>query len=1105
MIIGSIDHAKRVLDRFYQKWEKKPQIERWLVLDTETEPRLPYKASKDALVIGRARIKTFSLCYFGESYSAPTDLLHPKFPPIEDWVEWLIPIAENKGITKVFHNANYDLNVFFYEGLSVVKPIWDTMLGCWKANAELEKGLKTQASLYGRHIRKTATVDFSSIEDLTAYAEEDVIQTDELMQMQRLGYVFRNKIIQYCNSEGLIVSVPSNFPPGKLVVPNADLDPQEVLELRLQELPYLRSTIRAERYGFPVSRVKLNKARAVCAAKKDKIAKECFKYANKDVNLRSSKQLINLFGELGINIPFKTAKGKPSVNAKSLYFMAESHPIVSLLKDYRGVEKMESFLGRPNPVKPKDFGLEYFCDSNGVIRSSISTCGAVTGRTSSSLPNLTQIPASKDQFGVRACFVPPKGMSLLCLDYAQLELRVAALWTRDPAFIKILCDPKGDIHQNTANEFGVKRNPTAKQINFLLLYGGGGKVLSDNLTLAGVPTTKTVAWKYVERYNQVYRGIVEGRLALLEAHKRNGYIRTFIGRKRQLFGIDWDNEYSRHKAETTLSNNTTQGCLCPDTRLLTKQGLQDIVSLMQTMKVGKIGRRIWTGNAWELVTDVFSVGQKPLWKVTLSDGSVFNVSDTHLWKNELGEWVKTSSLRVGEYLQQSTTFVPKNLTLNRKPSEAEFVGFMIGDGTYSRTDLTLVSKKDSAIAAREELILTSIFSRSGWTVHQSSKIGYKTGHRYYIRQEYAAKVRELGLSRGDLSFSKRVPPWIFTASRACREAFVRGYYLTDGGTSYRSVMFTSVSEHLLRDLQVVLYSLGIKNTLKGFNRRKENERDYWRLYVSPASRGILFNIFRGLSGAKIERLARACRKSLTNRGKGDYLPPRLAKRVALDWQNSFVHLPCPSKEYYRRQAMFQKFSSGKGSISFARSLFLSEEISELVSRTYLRVVSVEDTGKKVEMFDLTVKPSHQYAAWNGVIMHNSGQDFLKASLIRADWNLFNPDKVIQSRMALKSSHKAYVADTARRVEKIRKEMKLAKCQWVLQVHDEAIWFCEKSAVEEMLNLCAEVMCFRHYFPAILPYCVPLVADGGAGENWQHAKSKEAQFRVEYGFQNEVEG
>lgn len=152
-----------------------------------------------------------------------------------------------------------------------------------------------------------------------------------------------------------------------------------------------------------------------------------------------------------------------------------------------------------------------------------------------------------------------KPFVIICNDYAGLELRIMTLYSRDKLMIKLLSDPSQDVHQNTADELGVGRDPDAKECNFLLQYAGTGWALAESLTNKGVPTTPQQADVYRQRHMQIYPDIPKQREYWLGEHQQNGFITYFTGRRRNLDGINWSDRSSRHKAETTLSNNAVQG------------------------------------------------------------------------------------------------------------------------------------------------------------------------------------------------------------------------------------------------------------------------------------------------------------------------------------------------------------------------------------------------------------------------------------------------------------------------------------------------------------------------------------------------------------------
>jgi len=152
-----------------------------------------------------------------------------------------------------------------------------------------------------------------------------------------------------------------------------------------------------------------------------------------------------------------------------------------------------------------------------------------------------------------------KDQVLICIDFSQVEIRFMAILAREPEMARVLSDPKGDIHQNTADKFGVSRDPDAKFLNFLLQYGGTEFMLSEQLTFLGVPTTVQQAAVHKQRYDEVYARVPAFRKELLEQHAQYGFVQNLTGRRRNLPGINWKSQYSVHQAETTLSNNVVQG------------------------------------------------------------------------------------------------------------------------------------------------------------------------------------------------------------------------------------------------------------------------------------------------------------------------------------------------------------------------------------------------------------------------------------------------------------------------------------------------------------------------------------------------------------------
>lgn len=549
MLVTTLKHAEAVFERFLRR--------PWAVTDTETKSRPQYKGKKDALVFGRMGMVCMSMCHKGESYAFVTSRFDPSFPTAQEYMALPSFRQLQKEVRIVFHNANYDWMVFWAEkrGFKFRKS-YCTMIGGWVANSAQEKSLKSHAPLYGRHIHKTSTVDFNNLADLSKYAEEDVVATDEIYQMQQFGEVVRFPKLRHLNSKGVLVTTPNPMPSGILEVPKAELGEFEKKFYDWHEWPYFKSTFDAEVLGFPVNKKKLKVIRTKIAEERERVLKKIYRKAGQVFNLNSNPQKVEVFKKLRIAMPFVSRKTqKPSLAADALIKMQmqSPNPFISDIQYCTSVSTLARFV---DPLK----GLGHYIAEDGRIHASANTVGAETGRGSSSNPNLQQIPSRKDIFAIKDAFEAPKGYSLICLDHAGLELRIMALLSREARMAEALNDVTRDIHTETANDFSVDRDPTAKQINFLLQYAGTAWALAEKLTIEGMPTTVSQADVYVQLYRQTRPRVIEYRQELLREHEKEGFVTLLTGRKRGLEEhIRWNSRSDRHRAETRLSNNVVQG------------------------------------------------------------------------------------------------------------------------------------------------------------------------------------------------------------------------------------------------------------------------------------------------------------------------------------------------------------------------------------------------------------------------------------------------------------------------------------------------------------------------------------------------------------------
>lgn len=564
MLISNLVATQQVLRRLYQRAQacKEP----YLVFDTETRAISPYP-SEDALTIGRAQVTFWSVCLNGEAYSFPTHNYSAEFPEAATSLQCLESFWSNPRITVVAHNWNYDGNVLWFQSTLPVKSnVWCTQIGSWAAAEYLETSLKDRAPVLGRFLRATSTVDFTDVREVARYAEQDVLATEELYLLQRYGGFTRSPTIVYYDNtrQPNPLYTPTE---GFFQEPTQTLSPFMRQWYTLLELPVLLATMRAEQRGIPFDATHLAEHIRPKVLTAVKTALEAvMAQAGVRFNPNSSQQLAAVVQRLGINYPFTTAKGAPSFKEDCLVRMQGTHPFFDAVLAYRKLVKMATTYVGADDTAGLNRWLNQF---TGRIHCTIGTVNAVTGRSSASRPNLQQIPARKDVFELRKCFTgTAKGLNLVprfrtrwslgVLDHGQLELRVMTLYAKDPTMTKVLRDPKGDIHNTTAERFGIARTP-AKNINFLLLFGGQYRLLANELTRFGTPTSEATAQEYCEQYERVYPGVVQQRLAWVQEHQRNGRIKLLFGRTRTLPFADFSNDYGIHRAETRLANNAVQG------------------------------------------------------------------------------------------------------------------------------------------------------------------------------------------------------------------------------------------------------------------------------------------------------------------------------------------------------------------------------------------------------------------------------------------------------------------------------------------------------------------------------------------------------------------
>ncbi len=291
------------------------------------------------------------------------------------------------------------------------------------------------------------------------------------------------------------------------------------------------------------------------ASERSRVEQVIYAEAGKEFNINSNPQLRKvLFEELGLPVKKKTATG-PSTDASVLQELAEEgHPLPALLMEYREIAKLESTYidALPRLVHPRDHRLH----------TSFNQTVAATGRLSSSDPNLQNIP-NRRELGreIRRGFVPRAGWRLLSADYSQIELRLLAHLSGDPAFVSAF-RAGGDIHKQTAAIiFGVdvadvtsEMRARAKTINFATIYGQGAHALSRQLRISNAEA-KAFIDTYFERFAGV-RAFLEQ--SVTDASAR-GYVETLFKRRRYIPELKERNRNMRAFGERIAGNAPIQG------------------------------------------------------------------------------------------------------------------------------------------------------------------------------------------------------------------------------------------------------------------------------------------------------------------------------------------------------------------------------------------------------------------------------------------------------------------------------------------------------------------------------------------------------------------
>jgi DNA polymerase-1 len=337
--------------------------------------------------------------------------------------------------------------------------------------------------------------------------------------------------------------------------PQLDQDEKLCRIYREIEIPVMAVLWQMERNGVLLDVKLLGELSREFGGKMLELEAKAHEQAGQPFNLNSPRQIQEILFDLNkLPVLKKTPSGTPSTDEDVLEQLALDHPLPKLILEYRGLAKLKSTY--------TDKLTEMIHPATGRVHTCYSQAVAVTGRLSSSDPNLQNIPIrTTEGRRIREAFIPARGSHILSADYSQIELRIMAHISRDESLLTAFAEGK-DIHRATASEvfsipaddLSAEQRRYAKAINFGLIYGMSAFGLSRQLDIE-----RSAAQQYMDRYFARYPGVAQYMQRTRELARRNGYVETVFGRRLWLQEINSGSAMRRQAAERAAINAPMQG------------------------------------------------------------------------------------------------------------------------------------------------------------------------------------------------------------------------------------------------------------------------------------------------------------------------------------------------------------------------------------------------------------------------------------------------------------------------------------------------------------------------------------------------------------------
>ncbi len=451
---------------------------------------------------------------------------------VDDVLDRLRPVLEDKRVPKFGQNLKYDLEVLSVHGVTLAGIAFDTMI----ASYLLDPGRRQHniAAIALEYLGRAVT----SIEELIGKGAEQLSFAEVELEAAR-DYSCEDAEVAYALTQVLAPAVEE-----------AGLTNL----MRDVELPLIPVLAGMELAGVALDTDMLERLGGEFGREIAAVQAKVWDLAGLEFNIDSPKQVSEvLFGRLGLRKGRRTKTGYSTDNSV-LTRLQHEHEAVALILEYRQLMKLKSgYLDAlPRLVNA----------TTGRVHTSFNQAVAATGRLSSSNPNLQNIP-TRTALGreIRKAFVAEDGKLLVSADYSQIELRIMAHLSGD-VNLRTAFEQGKDFHRATAalifgkaeEDVDASERDWAKTVNFGIMYGMSPYGLARQLGISN-----EAAAEFIDRYFERYPGVRDYTDRTIAEAAETGYVSTLLGRRRQITGIESDNARIRSMAERTAVNTPIQG------------------------------------------------------------------------------------------------------------------------------------------------------------------------------------------------------------------------------------------------------------------------------------------------------------------------------------------------------------------------------------------------------------------------------------------------------------------------------------------------------------------------------------------------------------------